>query len=298
MSSDPEPPALSFRDVADLLSVDESRLRYWAQTGLCGPSVRREGRQFFNFCDLVQVKSAKELTDRGVPVQRVQKALAALRKSMPTLDRPLERLRVCSDGDRIAVLDDTVAFEPLTGQIIMQFDLLPLSSDAARVLGLPAPAPAAAGESAYGCFMSGVAAEDNTDDAAAERFYLRALDLDPHLAAAHTNLGNILHRRGHRGEARTRYEQALLLDPDQSEARFNLANLLDELGEIDLALAEYRRVVSRAPDFADAHFNLALTLERAARRVEARVHYARYLELDRDDNEWVQAAREAVERLS
>src|SRR5207248_883941 len=171
-------------------------------------------------------------------------------------------------------------------------------AEAARVLGLPLPAAAAAADvSAYAAFTSGLHAEDDQDDAAAERFYLRALDLDPHLSAAHTNLGNIEHRRGHRGAARERYEQALALDPDQAEARFNLANVLDEVGEHELALAEYRRVVASAADFADVHFNLALALERAGHRVEARVHYARYLELDEGPNSWVDAARAALGRL-
>jgi tetratricopeptide (TPR) repeat protein len=292
-----EQPLLSYRDVAGLLGLDESRLRYWSQTGLCGPSVRRSGRQYFTFTDLVQVKAAKELVERGVPVQRVRRAIDALRATLPQLDRPLERLRVCSDGERVVVLEQEAAFEPATGQLVMEFELAPLSDDAARVVGLPTRSCADDVESAYATFASAVAAEDAGDDAAAERFYTRALELDPALAAAHTNLGNILHRRGQRGDARERYERALTLDPEQTEARFNLANLLDELGEQELALAEYRRVVAASPDFGDGHFNLARALEKAGRRVEARVHYARYLELDPGENEWVAAAHQAIERL-
>src|SRR2546430_15210203 len=93
-------PLLSFRDVAGLLSLEESRLRYWSQTGLCGPSARQGGGQFFTFSDLVQVKAAKELVERGVPVQRVRKAIEALRAALPSVERPLEPLRGCSDGGR------------------------------------------------------------------------------------------------------------------------------------------------------------------------------------------------------
>jgi tetratricopeptide (TPR) repeat protein len=197
----------------------------------------------------------------------------------------------------VVVLSDDVMFEPHSGQVVMEFELGTLCEDAARIVGLPERQSGREDQTAYGCFASAVAAEDVCDDESAERFYMRALELDPGLAAAHTNIGNILHRHGQRGEARTRYERALEIDPDQAEARFNLANLLDELADFDLALCEYRRVVLSSPDFADGHFNLARALERAGRRVEARIHYTRYLELDSGPNEWVIAAEEALERL-
>jgi tetratricopeptide (TPR) repeat protein len=287
-------PLLSYRDVASLLTLEESRLRYWAQTGLVGPSVRKGGRQYFTFGDLVQVKAAKELVERGLPVQRVRKSVEMLRSQLPGIDRPVARLRVCSDGERVVVLSGDVAFEPESGQVVMDFDVGPLTSEAARLSGAEFPPP---GDSAIDCFGSGTAAEEQGDDAAAERFYLRALAADPRLAAACTNLGNICYRRGQREEARARYEQALELDPDQPEARYNLANVLDELGERELALAEYRRALLRTPDFSDAHFNLAVALERGGRRVEARVHYTRYLELAQED-EWSAAARDALDRLT
>jgi tetratricopeptide (TPR) repeat protein len=294
---DPGATALSFRDVAELLALDESRLRYWAQTGLCGPSLRRSGRQYFTFCDLVQVKAARELCDQGVPVQRVRRAMEALRTSWPQEARPLERLRVCSDGERIVVLDQAVAFDPGTGQLVMEFELGPLSDAAARTSGVPM-GELDRGGSAFGAFSSGLAAEDAGDDETAERFYQAALRMDDHLAAAHTNFGNILHRRGERGAARERYERALAIDPDQVEARFNLANLLAEVDEHDLAIAEYRRVLARAPEFADAHFNLALAFEGLGETTDAHVHFTRYVELDPGPNEWTAAAQDALDRLA
>src|SRR5436309_244454 len=82
-----------------------------------GPRVRRDGRQYFSFIDVVQVKAAKELTEHGVPLQRVRRSIELLRGALPGVDRPLALLRVCGDGERVVVVADEVAFEPYSGQV-------------------------------------------------------------------------------------------------------------------------------------------------------------------------------------
>jgi len=77
---------------------------------------------------------------------------------------------------------------------------------------------------AYEWFAAGLRKEAEAgQDAAAEECYRQALGSDPGLAAAHTNLGGICHRRGETGAARAEFEAALALDPEQPEARYNLA---------------------------------------------------------------------------
>src|SRR5262249_22586015 len=51
----------SIRDVARILAVQESRLRYWMQVGFVGPTVRKGGRFYYTFCDLVAVKAGQDL---------------------------------------------------------------------------------------------------------------------------------------------------------------------------------------------------------------------------------------------
>jgi tetratricopeptide (TPR) repeat protein len=279
---------LGVNEAADLVGVTASRLRYWAQTGLVGPSLREKGRFYYTFEDLVAVKVAKELADAGMPVQRVRKHLESLRRLLP--GRPLAALRIVSDGDELVVLDDVGAFEPATGQLVMSFavrSLLP-----GEVVPLREPAP----ETAYGCFLAAVASEDDGDDGRAARLYERALRLDASFAAAWTNLGNLHERRGQRGEARLAYEKALALDPDQPEARFNLANLYTDLDDTELALAEYRRVAAHAPTFADVHYNLGLLLARIGATAQARKHLERFLELD-GASTWGDAARQVMSML-
>ncbi len=305
---DPSVELFAIKDVADLFGLQEARLRYWAQTGFIGPSVRRGSRFYYTFEDLIGVRVAKELLDSGLPMQRVRRNLDALRAALPAVDRPLTRLRVCSDGNDVVVVADDVAFEPKTGQLVMSFAVGSLSERIAQVLPLRPGAKEGAKDArkekapeapttAYGCFLAGVAADDAGDARRAEALYRRALSLDGNFPAAWTNLGNLLERRAVRGEARSAYDRALDLDPDLPEARYNLANLLADLGEDELALAEYRRVLTTSPHFADAHYNLALLLMKIGAAAQAKQHLERYLELD-PSSDWTARARSLLATLS
>jgi tetratricopeptide (TPR) repeat protein len=290
-------PALySSREVAAIVGLQESRVRYWAQTGFVGPSVKDGGKMMYNFQDLVGVKAAKELLDRGISLQRARKNLEALKSQLPQVTQPLSQLRVISDGDKLLCVGDAPPFEPLSGQLVMEFAVAPLEGRVAEVMQLREPPPAnQKAATAWAWFLEGNALDGSDDDRAAIA-YQKALDGDPQLAAAHTNLGALYYRRGDHAEARRRFEEALRLDPEQPEARYNFANLCDELGERERALAEWFRVVTACPEFADAHFNLAQALAEEGAREPARRHLTRYLELD-GQGEWADHARNLLKQL-
>jgi len=302
----------TFSGAAKILDVAESKLRYWAQTGFVGPSSRRAGKPVFTFQDLVSIKAAKELVDRGFKAGEIRKALDAVRASLPHVDRPLDRVRVAFDGDRLVVVDAGAAYET-TGQKVFDFGLAELRTSALQIAGVRPEAPGTKSEpvakrTAYDWFAEGTlreAAGSAEADARAESCYQQALALDAGLAAAHTNLGGIAHRRGDAHEARAAFERALALDPEQVEARFNLANLILEAGDLELAVAEFRRVLQIAPDFADGHYNLAVALERLGGRAQARAHLERYLALEHEGSTtisaasaWAEQARTLIARLA
>jgi tetratricopeptide (TPR) repeat protein len=300
----------AIKDVSRVFGLRESRLRYWFQIGFLWPSVRRQGRVFYTFQDLVLVKAAKVLLDSGVPVERVRGALAALRTRLPPRLDATSSLKICSDGQDISVVDTDVTDAVPAGEVVMAFSLASLAGRVNEILGSPRsreaiPQPVddlhAATEpheqpTAYHCFREAQLAHDRGDNDAALAAYARALELEPSLAAAHTNVGNIRFLRNELAAARAAYESALEHDPGQPEARFNLGNLLDDLGETELAIAELRRVCSSAPEFADAHYNLGLLLARVGGTVQARVHLSRYLELD-PRSEWSVRARAFLARV-
>ncbi|HET9620106.1 MAG TPA: tetratricopeptide repeat protein [Kofleriaceae bacterium] len=305
----------SIRDVSRILAVQESRLRYWTQTGFVGPTVRKGGRFYYTFTDLVAIKAAKDLLEVGMPLQRVRKNVDALKHALPSDTHPASKLRVCCDGETIVALADDVAFQPIGGQVVMAFTVPSFGDHVLATLASPrgaatatgsGPIPAAvddgpteanAGSTAYRHFVEACAAEDRGDAATAEQQFRLAIELEPHMAAALTNLGNLVYRRGEIREARAFYERALEHDPSQAEARYNLANLLEDLGETDLAISELRRVCAACPEFADAHYNLGLMLARVGGTTQARQCLERYLELD-PTSDWAGHARSYLAQIA
>jgi len=299
----------SIRDVARILAVQDSRLRYWMQTGFVGPTVRKGGRFYYTFRDLVAVKAAKDLLTADIPLQKVRKAVVALRTALPDDTHPASRLRVCSDGETIVALADDRAFEPVGGQVVMAFTLPAFGDHITETLAMPrvdpnapsavedSPTEANGGTTAYRYFVEACAAEDRGESSVAEHLFRQAIDLEPNMAAALTNLGNLVYRQGELEEARKLYDRALEHDPMQPEARYNLANLLEDLGETELAISEMRRVCAAAPDFADAHYNLGLMLAHVGGTAQAKEHLERYLELDAG-SEWAVHARTYLDQFA
>src|SRR5882724_7162044 len=299
----------SIRDVSRILALQESRLRYWMQTGFVGPTVRKGGRFYYTFTDLVAVKAARDLLATGMPLQRARKNVEALKQALPEDTHPMTRLRVCCDGETIVALADDVAFQPIGGQVVMAFSLPSFGEHVLTTLAMPrvaaavpaavedGPTEANSGSTAYRHFVEACAAEDRGDGATAEHLFRLAIELEPHMAAALTNLGNLVYRQGEMHEARRFYERALEHDPNQPEARYNLANLLEDVGETDLAIAELRRVCAAAPDFADAHYNLGLMLAQVGGTAQARKYLERYLELD-GASDWANHARSYLDQIA
>ena len=72
-------------EVCRTIGITYRQLDYWARTGLVTPSIREAGgsgtQRLYSFQDLVVLKVIKKLTDAGVSLQRVRKAIAYLRQS-------------------------------------------------------------------------------------------------------------------------------------------------------------------------------------------------------------------------
>jgi tetratricopeptide (TPR) repeat protein len=286
---DPLSDMYTLRDAAKLFRLSESRLRYWEKSGFVVRSGELSGKRYYTFQDLIGLRAAKDLLDEGVAPRSVHKSLRALRESLPKVPRPLCSLRIVADGQTLVVRDQRGAYDPLTGQLVLNFDVNSLREDVVRVLkrgGRENDHKRAYESYLEGCRLD----EDETTFEGAEAAYRRALQLDPSLANALTNLGNLMFKRGQQQEAEQFYRSALAIDPEQPEAFYNLGFLLYDRGDIPEAISSFKRALASDPSFADAHFNLAMAYHDAGRAAEARPHWDAYLRLD-PDSQWAEIAR-------
>jgi DNA-binding transcriptional MerR regulator len=278
------------RDVAKLLGVTTAKLRTLDRSEIVSPTGSRNGKRCYTFQDLIALRATNGLLAHKVKPRDVARAIAALRRTLPRVTRPLQELRIVSDGKNVVVRADGAAFEPVSGQMVLDFQVNALRDDVVRMLRPDTEKTRA--RTAYDLYSkaSGLD-EDPTSFDEAEGLYRRAIELDPQLAIAYTNLGNIRFRRGDEKGAEELYRRALEIDDRQPEAHYNLGYVLLERGDARRSVPCFQRALDADPRFADAHFNLAMAFEQITERSKARPHWKRYLEIE-PTGTWAEIAKQ------
>jgi len=289
VSREPVTDVFSGTEVCRLLGLTQGRLRSLDRSGIVSPSGRRRGRRAYTFTDLIALRAAKGLLDRKVRLRDVSRAVEALRRTLPSVERPLSELRIVSDGERLVVKSEEGSYEPLTGQMLLDFEVGRLRDDVVRVLRPKVGKERA--RAAYDLYVRGSSLdEDPRTMNEAEELYRKAIELDPWLAIAYTNLGNIRFRRGDEAEAEKQYRKALNIDPKQPEAQYNLGYLMLERGKAAEAIPFFLGAIEADACFADAYFNLAMAYEGIGDAARARPCWQKYLALE-PTGTWAEIAR-------
>jgi tetratricopeptide (TPR) repeat protein len=280
----------SREEVRRLLDVSERQLRGWERHELIPPLDR------FAFSDLIALKTLTKLCESHIPPARIRSALSALRERLDGVTDPLKQLRLISDGRRIHVQVGDTAMEPISGQLLLNFD----QSELRRLLSFPSRKKAEDSrgrrESAEKYFQRGLECEQTGAVPDAIKNYESAIDLDPTSAGAWLNLGTIFFNARQYTKAEEHYRKALEADPKYALAHFNMANLYDERGDSQRALRHYGEAVRLHPGYADAHYNLALLFQGSGQVMEAVRHWKIYLRLD-PNSTWAAIARRELEKL-
>jgi tetratricopeptide (TPR) repeat protein len=289
-TADPVAALYTPSEVSRLFAITPGRLRYWRQSGFIEPSGKSGNRAAYTFQDLISLRAAKELLDEGMPLQRVRKAVASLRTLLPTVASPLSELRVFAEGGGLVARSGQAEFDPDTGQLRIGFEVSSLTEDVVRVLRSDTR-EGDLRKSAYEYYLTGCRLdEDENTWGQAEEAYRLAIEADPSLGNAFTNLGNLRYRRGLVDEAEKLYREALRIDPEQPEAEYNMGFVAFERGDVVEAVARFEAALELDPAFADAHFNLAMAMEEAGMKKAAREHWESYLEIE-PRGPWADVAR-------
>ncbi len=92
--------------VCEIVGITYRQLDYWARTELVPPSIQKakgSGTQrLYSFEDIVQLRVIKRLTDAGVDLRKVRKAMDELKAR--GLD--MAQVTVVSDGSSVYAIDD------------------------------------------------------------------------------------------------------------------------------------------------------------------------------------------------
>jgi len=282
-------------EVCRLLGIRESVLEDWEENGFVPRA------EHYAFKDLVALKTLRQLRARRMPAARIRLILESLRSKLRHIADPLQELKIYTDGRRLAVQVDGRKMEPLTGQLLLDFDQDELrrllefpSRRAERTLALEMEHRMREAEQWFerAVEMEQVGAPPEQIIAA----YEKALERDPDAPAPHVNLGTLYFHRKQWKQAEAHYRAALALRPRYALAWFNLGNLYDELRDPDRALECYLKALECDASFADAHYNAALIYQSRHDTLNAVRHWQQYLKLD-PSGYWAGIARRELARL-
>jgi DNA-binding transcriptional MerR regulator len=275
-------------DVRRKFGVTERQLRSWERQHLLAPA------EIYSFSELIAIQTLVKLHENRIAPRHIGEALAALRRKLDWVKQPLSELRIVSDGRRIAVHLPGEKIEPVSGQIVFDFDAAGFD----KVKSLPGRKRSHEDlRESEVWFQKGLDLEETGAPVeAAVAAYNKALELNPQAAGALVNLGTICYRQRKFAVAETYYRDAVAADPEYPLAQFNLGNLYDEQGRVGEAFEHYRRALRLNPSYADAHFNLALLCERTGDALKAVHHWKAYLKLD-VTGQWAEIARRQLARL-
>lgn len=279
-------------DVRRIADITERQLRSWEKQGLVEP------QENFGFSDLLALKTLKKLRELHITPKQIQHALTSLKSRLEDIDHPLAQLRITAEGRKIKVRVAGNMMEPITGQLLLDFDSKEIEKLRSFPLKTAGPAESDAKERlAEHWFQRGLALEETgapVEEAVAA--YRKAIESNPKASGALVNLGTIAFRMHKLKEAADYYLRAKDADPQYPLAHFNLGNLYDEQGDFEAARKGYLEAIHLSPGYADAYFNLALLCERNNEILQAIGYWQTYLKLD-GTSSWAAAARKQLDRL-
>lgn len=128
---------------AAITGVTPKQLRYWVDTGIIEPA-RQEGeghgkRYYFDFLNLVSIRTVVALRQKTLSLQRIRKAIAVMKQEF-TIKRPLENLSLFTDGQTVFMIGNSpkLVFDVLRrGQAVFAIAIDDIVIDLSKRLNIP-----------------------------------------------------------------------------------------------------------------------------------------------------------------
>lgn len=257
-------------DAQRILGLTRKQLDYWDRLRLVSPQTD-QGVRYYDFRDLIGLRTIKQLLEKGVSATRLQRALSALNEKLSQVKTPLSELRILSDGKEVLVEQGAARLEPLSGQFVLNFETRELDESVRFI----------AQRSADDWLAMALSYEaDKKTRAEAIDAYDHCVAVEPHNVDALLNCGTLYYEDGNFEKAAEYFQRALAAQPQNPLVHFNLGSVLDEMGELEESRRHLRRAVILDPSFCDAHYNLAFVCDKLHAFGEAREHWQAYVKLD------------------
>jgi tetratricopeptide (TPR) repeat protein len=286
--------AYSREEVRRRLGVSKRQLDSWEKQNLL-PSGGS-----FSFSDILALRTLVGLRKSNVSAVQIRRAIEAMRKHLREGENPLTELRIYSKGRRLEVQFAGQKMEPISGQLILDFD----EAEISKLLSFPSQAEESQGarkmkarREAEHWFEKGLDLEQTgapVEEVIAA--YQKAAEIDPTSAGALVNLGTVYFNARDWREAERYYRKAVEVDPEYALAHFNLGNLYDERGDRSGALDHYLAAIRIHPRYADAHYNIALLYQSMGQPLKAVRHWKAYLTMD-PNSAWAAIARRELTKI-
>lgn len=260
-------------DVQRILGLTSKQLDHWDRLRLVSPQQQDgDAAKSYDFRDLIGLRTVKQLLEKGVPANRLQKAVCALKEKLEQVQTPLSQLRILWDGKEVLVEQGVARLEPVSGQFVLNFETRELD-ESVRVI--------TRGRSADEWMSLALTYEaDKGMRVQAIEAYDQCVGIDPRNVGALLNCGTLYYEDGNFEKAADYFRRAVESDAESALAHFNLGSVLEEMGEIEEARQHLRQAVRLEPGYCDAHYNLAFVCEKLRAFSEAREHWQMYVKLD------------------
>ena len=235
-------------DVQRILGLTRKQLDQWDRLGFVSPQIEGD-TSYYDFRDLIGLRTVKQLLEQGVSANRLQRALCALNEKLSQVQTPLSQLRILSDGKDVLVEQGAARLEPLSGQFALNFETRELD-ESVRVI------PQRRADEWLAMALSYEADKETRADAL--HAYDRCVEVDPNNVDALLNCGTLLYEDGKFAKAAEYFRRAVAASPENSLAHFNLGSVLEDMGDLEAAQRHLRQALKIDPNYSDAHYNLAI----------------------------------------